>query len=174
MQILICSFILVTSFPWFAITASASVESPRVALHWLRHERQTDSAYTVDAETRDRMVREQGYVDMGVLAYVDSASTPYARPLKCFYSPPHSNTFCSTSRIEERIIRAMGYTYVSEEGYVRIQKTEGTVALFRLSRVYANIEDREHRFVISTEEVERLRKQGWAFDGVKGYVFPKG
>ncbi len=174
MRISICSFILATFFQWPVTTASASVNSPRVPLYWIWHERQTDSAYTVNMDRRDRMVREQGYVDLGVLAYVDSVPAQFTRPLKCFYSSPHTNTFCSTSRSEERIIRAMGYGYVSDEGYVRIQKTEGTIALFRLTRVYGNSEDREHRFVTSENELESLRKQGWAFDGVKGYVFPTG
>lgn len=108
---------------------------------------------------------------MGVLAYVDSLPAQDTRALKCFYSQPHTNTFCSISRIEQRTIRAMGYGHVSDEGHVRIQKVTGTVALWRLSRTYANVKDREHRFVVSEGELDHLRKQGWTFDGTKGYVF---
>jgi hypothetical protein len=47
----------------------------------------------------------------------------------------------------------------------------GTVVLFRVNRAYGNGEDREHRFITSDAELERLRKQGWTYDGKKGYVF---
>jgi hypothetical protein len=126
----------------------------------------------VNAERRDRLVHELGYVDMGILAYVDLQPAQNALPLKCFYSPaPRTNTFCSTSRIEQRTVRAFGYQYIGDEGYVRTRRMPGTVVLFRVNRAYGNGEDREHRFITSDAELERLRKQGWTYDGKKGYVF---
>lgn len=152
--------------------ASTTGESLRVPLYWLWNEQQTDSAYTVSADRRDRMVREQGYVDMGVLAYIDLHQAQDSRPLKCFYSPaPRTNTFCSTSRTEQRTIHSFGYQHIGDEGYVRTRRAPGTVPLFRLNRAYGNGEDREHRFTTSEVELERLRKQAWTLDGTKGYVF---
>jgi hypothetical protein len=172
MRISVCSLIVPTLLLLPATAACDAGQSPRVALHWLWNERETDSAYTVDAARRASMTRERGYADMGVVAYVDSRPGRSGRPLKCFYFPaPHTNTFCSISRIEQKTIRDLGYRYTSDEGYLEIEKTEGAVALFRLSRAYGNGDDTEHRFVVSEDELRRLRKDGWTFDGVKGYVF---
>jgi hypothetical protein len=44
--------------------------------------------------------------------------------------------------------------------------------LYRVSRAYGDGDkDREHRFVISEDELVRLRKQGWTYDGAKGFVY---
>ncbi len=172
MRISVCSFIVFTLLQGPATPASAA-DASRVPLYWLWNEQQTDSAYTVNLNRRDLLVRERGYVDMGVLALVDSVPSQATRSLRCFYFPaPRTNTFCSISIIEQRTIRALGYEYTSDEGYLRVRRTEGTVPIFRLSRAYGNGDDREHRFVISEQELIRMREQGWAFDGVKGYVFP--
>jgi hypothetical protein len=139
-----------------------------MALHWLWNERETDSAYTIDGDRKASM-RERGYADMGVVAYVDSRPSRNSRPLKCFYLPaPQTNTICSISHIEQRTIRDLGYRYTSDEGYLEIDKRKGTVALFRLSRAYGKNGD---EFVVSEDELRRLRKDGWTLDGVKGYVF---
>jgi hypothetical protein len=173
MRISVCSFIVFTLLQGSSIPASAAGDASRVPLHWLWNEHETDSAYTVNPNRRDLLVRERGYVDMGVLALVDSVPSQATRPLRCFYFPaPRTNTFCSISIIEERTIRGLGYVFASEEGYLRVRSTEGTVPIFRLSRAYGKGDDREHRFVISEQELVRMREQGWAFDGVKGYVFP--
>ena len=161
-----------TALQALAVAASAAGDLPRVPLHWLWNEQQTDSAYTVDAGRLALFVHERGYVDMGVLAYVDALPSANGRPLKCFYFPaPRTDTFCSMSLIEQRTVRALGFAYTSDEGYLRVHPSEGTVPLFRLSNSYGKgDDDREHRFVISEEEFVRMRKQGWTFDGVKGYV----
>jgi len=162
---------VVTALQALAVAVSAAGDLPRVPLHWLWNEQQNDSAYTVDAGRLALFVHERGYVDMGVLAYVDVLPSANGRPLKCFYFPaPRTDTFCSTSLIEQRTVRAMGFAYTSDEGYLRVHPSEGTIPLFRLSRSYRNSDDREHRFVISEEELVRMREQGWVLDGVKGYV----
>ena len=153
--------------------AAALGTEPRVPLHWLWHEQENDSAYVVSAERRDWLVRERGYVDMGAIAYVDAHATPYSRPLLCFYAPaPRTDTFCSISPLEQRIVRALGYEAVGVEGYVQIERIPGTVALLRASRAHGDGADREHRFVVSADALVRLRKQGWTYDGAKGYVYP--
>ncbi len=155
-----------------ATVAAAPDASTHIPLHWLWNEQQNDSAYTIDAERRDRMVRERGYVDMGTIAYVDALPAPDARPLKCFYSSPRTDTFCSISSLEHRIVRALGYEEVATEGFVQRSRVPGSVALFRMSRPYGAGADLEHRFVISRDELMRLRKQKWTYDGAKGYVYP--
>jgi hypothetical protein len=163
--------VVFTALQALAVAASATGDLSRVPLHWLWNEQQTDSAYTVDAGRLALFVHERGYVDMGVLAYVDALPSANGRPLKCFYFPaPRTDTFCSMSLIEQRTVRALGFAYTSDEGYLRVHPSEGTIPLFRLSRRYGNGDDREHRFVISEEELVRMRKQGWELDGVKGYV----
>ena len=152
---------------------AASGAPPRIALHWLWHEKQTDSAYTVSAERRAWLIRERGYADMGAIAYVEARAAPHARPLKCFYSPmPRTNTFCSISSLEQRLVRSLGYEEMGAEGFVRSERAAGSVVLYRLSRAYGDGKDREHRFVISGDELILLRKQGWTYDGAKGFVYP--
>ena len=142
-------------------------------LHWLWHEQQTDSVYTVSAERREWLKREQGYVDMGPIAYVEERAADRARPLKCFYSSaPRTNTFCTISALEQRLVRSMGYVDVGIEGFVHEQKFAGSVVLYRLNRSYGDGRDREHRFVTSGDELVRLRKLGWTYDGSKGFVSP--
>ena len=156
-----------------ATVAAAPGASPRIPLHWLWNEQQNDSAYAVSAERRDRLVRERGYADMGTIAYVDALPAPHARPLKCLYSPaPRTDTFCSISQLEHRIVRDLGYEEVATEGFVQRLRVPGSVALFRMSRAFGDGTDREHRFVISQDELVRLRKQNWTYDGAKGYVYP--
>jgi hypothetical protein len=155
-----------------SVFAFAAPAPARIPLHWLWHEQETDSAYTVSAERRELLLR-RGYVDMGAIAYVDAQPISHARLLKCFYSPaPRTNTFCSASAIEQRVIRALGYEQVSTEGYVQHERAADSLVLYRLSRAYGNdAKDREHRFVTSGDEVLRLRKQGWTYDGSKGFVY---
>lgn len=157
-----------------ATGAAAGVDAPaRVALHWLWHEKETDSAYTVNAEHRDLMVRQRGYADMGAIAYVDAHPAPHSRPLRCFYSgTPRTNTFCSISLREQRLIRSLGYAEAGTEGFVRSKPDAKSVVLYRLSRAYGDGKDREHRFVTSADELVRLRKLGWTYDGAKGFVYP--
>lgn len=156
-----------------ATAAAAPDALSRIPLHWLWNEQQNDSAYTVSAERRDWLVRERGYADMGAIAYVDALPAPHARPLTCFYSPaPRTDTFCSISPLEHRIVRDLGYEEVAVEGFVQRSRVPGSVALFRVSRAYGDGADREHRFVISGDELVRLRKQNWTYDGAKGYVYP--
>ena len=152
---------------------TAADEPPRIPLHWLWHEKQTDSAYTVSAERREWLIRERGYADMGTIAMVEARPAPHARPLKCFYaSAPRTNTFCSISVLEQRLVRSLGYADVGTEGFVRDQRFEGSVVLYRVSRAYGDGKDREHRFVISGDDLVRLRKLGWTYDGAKGFVYP--
>jgi hypothetical protein len=146
---------------------------PRVPLHWLWNEQQTDSAYTIDAQRRERLVRERGYVDMGVIAYVPSGPAPHSRPLHCFYAgTPRTDTFCSISALEQRLVRALGYEEIGTEGFVRSERTADSVVLYRVSRAYGEGDrDREHRFVVSGDELVRLRRDGWTYDGAKGFVY---
>ena len=119
------------------------------------------------------LMRERGYVDMGPIAYVEERQLPRTQPLSCFYSgPPRTNTFCSISALEQRLVRSLGYVQVSVDGFVFDRHVAGSVALFRLSRSWGDGRDREHRFVTSTEELIRLRKLTWTYDGAKGFVYP--
>jgi hypothetical protein len=155
------------------LVAAGAAHAERVPLRWLWHEEHHDSAYTVSDERRDRLVRERGYADMGILAYVDARPSPQGRPLRCVYSgAPRTDTFCSISPVEQRIARALGYVDLGAEGYVEIDRVPNTVALYRVSRAWGDGGDREHRFVISSDELVRLRRQGWTYEGAKGYVYP--
>lgn len=156
------------------VASAASTEgSQRVPLHWLWHEKEHDSAYTVSATRRDQLVRERGYADMGILAWVAARPGLNARPLRCFYSgAPRTDTFCSISALEHRVVRAMGYEPIGDEGFVEIERVPEAVPLYRVSRAHGDGADREHRFTISGEELVRLRKDGWTYDGAKGYVYP--
>ena len=157
----------------FASAANAAEprSSPRIPLHWLWNEKETDSAYAVSAERRAWLIRERGYVDMGPIAYVHAEQVPHSRALKCFYAAaPRTNTFCSISTFEQRLIRSMGYEEIGSEGFVQTVPVTGNTVLYRVSRSYGDGRDREHRFVTSGDEVVRLRKQGWIYDGSKGFV----
>ncbi len=153
-------------------SSSPRISTP-VALHWLWNEKETDSAYTVNRERREWLIHERGYVDMGPIAYVEEKQLPRTQPLTCFYSgPPKTNTFCSISALEQRLVRSLGYKQVSVEGFVFDRRVEGTVALYRVSRSWGDGKDREHRFVTSNDELLRLRKLIWTYDGAKGFVYP--
>jgi len=153
--------------PW-----ANAADPSRLPLHWLWHERDHDSAYTVSAERRERLVRERGYADMGIVAWVDARPGPNARALVCFYSgAPRTDTFCSISALEQRVVRAMGYETIGDEGFIAIERAPGAVVLYRVSRAHGDGADREHRFTISGDELVRLRKDGWTYDGSKGYVY---
>jgi hypothetical protein len=155
-----------------ALCAAASA-APRLPLHWLWNARITDSIYTVSDARRDWLEREQGYVDMGIVAYVDAGPTLNAQPLICFHiGAPRTDTVCTNSYVEHRMLRALGYRNVGTEGFVQRDPVPGSVPLYRVSHPPHEDRDAEHRFVLSSQEVERLRKDGWAYDGVKGYVYP--
>ena len=147
---------------------------PRVALHWLWNERETDSTYTVSTVRRDWLMRERGYADMGPIGYVDARPGPHARPLMCFYATaPRTDTSCTISPLEQRLARALGYEEIGVEGYVPSERVAGSIVLYRVSRAYgAGDKDREHRFVVAQDELVRLRKLGWTYDGSKGFVYP--
>ncbi|MET0683292.1 MAG: hypothetical protein ABWZ29_08130 [Casimicrobiaceae bacterium] len=147
---------------------------PRVPLHWLWNERETDSTYTVSAERREWLVRERGYADMDAIAYVDARPASRSRPLMCFYAAaPRTDTLCTISALEQRIVRSLGYKEIGVEGFMQSERVAGSIVLYRVSRAYgAGEKDREHRFVVSQDELVRLRKLGWTYDGSKGFVYP--
>jgi hypothetical protein len=153
--------------------AAETATPARVPLYWLYNAAETDSTYTVSVERRDRLVRERGYADMGPIAYVDAAAQPRSRPLMCFYiGAPRTDTSCTTSALEQKIIRGLGYREIGVEGYVPTERVAGTVVLYRVSRAYGEGDrDRERRFVVDPDELERLRKLGWTYDGSKGFVY---
>ena len=157
-----------------AALAADSGAPPRVPLHWLWHERETDSTYTISAERREWLVRERGYADMGPLGYVDARPGPRSRPLMCFYAAaPRTDTLCTISAREQRIARSLGYEEIGVEGFVQSERIAGSVVLYRVFRAYGDGDkDREHRFVVSQDELVRLRKLGWTYDGSKGFVYP--
>ena len=69
--------------------------------------------------------------------------------------------------------RALGYEETGIEGFVPTERVAGSIVLFRVSRAYGEgYKDREHRFVVDPDELERLRKLGWSYDGSKGFVYP--
>lgn len=88
-----------------------------------------------------------------------------------YAAAPRTNTFCSTSPFEQRLIRSMGYEEIGSEGFVQTVPVTGNTVLYRLSRSYGDGRDREHRFVTSGDEFLRLRKLGWGYDGSKGFVY---
>ncbi len=117
-------------------------------------------------------MREQGYVNMGVIGYLDRQKSARSRPFTCFYAPaPRTNTFCSASAMEQRLILAIGYARVADEGFLLDEREQGSVVLYRLSKAYGERSaDREHRFVTSGAELVRLRALGWTYDGSKGFI----
>ena len=64
----------------------------------------------------------------------------------------------------------MGYAAVGVEGFIQDVRIADSVVLYRVSRAYGDGKDREHRFVTSGDELVRLRKLGWIYDGSKGFV----
>ena len=156
---------------WLAADTGAPA---RIPLHWLWNERATDSTYTVSAERRDRLVRERGYADMGPIGYVDARQVRHSRPLLCFYAgAPRTDTSCTISALEQRLARALGYEEIGVEGFVPSERVADSIVLYRVSRAYGEgNKDREHRFVVSQDELVRLRKLGWTYDGSKGFVYP--
>jgi hypothetical protein len=152
---------------------TASTVAARVPLYWLYNAAETDSTYTVSPERRDRLVRERGYADMGPIGYVDAVAQPRSRPLICFaIGAPKTDTSCTTSELEQKIARALGYDETGVEGYIPSERVAGTLVLYRVSRAYGEgNRDREHRFVVDPDELERLRKLGWTYDGSKGFVY---
>lgn len=153
--------------------AASEPGASRVPLHWLWNEGQTDSAYTISAERRDRLVRERGYVDMGPIGYVETQPARYSRPLVCLYAAaPRTDSYCTASLLEQRLARSLGFEEVGVEGFLPRERVPGTVVLYRMTRASGNVDkDREHRFVVSEAELVRLRKEGWAYDGSKGFIF---
>ena len=167
------SILLATSLS-SAMLAADTGAPPRVPLHWLWNERETDSTYTVSAERREWLVRERGYADMDAIAYVDARPASRSRPLMCFYAAaPRTDTLCTISALEQRIVRSLGYEEIGVEGFMQSERVAGSIVLYRVSRAYGEGDkDREHRFVVSQDELVRLRKLGWTYDGSKGFVYP--
>ena len=145
----------------------------RVPLFWLYNAAETHSLYTVSAKRRDLLVRERGYADMGSIGYVDASFRRGSRPFVCFcIGPPKTDALCTTSVLEQKILRAMGYRDIGIEGYVPSERVADGVVLYRVSRSHDQaMRDREHRFVVDPGELERLRKLGWAYDGSKGFLY---
>jgi len=156
-----------------ASLAADTGKPPRVALHWLWNQGETDSTYTVSLERRDWLVRERGYADMGPIGYVDAQPQPHSRPLKCFYiGIPKTDTSCTISALEQRLARELGYEEIGVEGFVPSERVAGTTVLYRISRAYGEgNKDREHRFIVDPDELVRLRRLGWTYDGSKGFVY---
>jgi hypothetical protein len=151
-----------------ALVAAVAGAGCGPALHWLWNVRTHDSMYATQVERI-----EDGYVDRGPIARVAADAADGARPLHCHRAgAPRTDTFCSTSRNEARVVRALGYVDAGIAAYVYVERAPGRVPLFRVSRIWGAGPDSEHRFAITDAELERLRSEGWSYDGAKGFVCP--
>jgi hypothetical protein len=143
----------------------------RVPLHWLWNEKDTDSAYAISTDAIGRYLAS-GYRDMGAVAMVDAELKAGTFPLVCFYKgPPATDTFCSLSAVEQRLVKEMGFKHVGTAGFLFRDRVRGSFPVFRMSRDYGPSQrDREHRLVFDESLIPAMSKEGWTMDGTKAYV----
>ena len=144
--------------------------SARVPLYATYSGSFTDWFYTTNAYEKNLAV-SYGYSDFGILAYCEDQQVSGTSPLKRFYNgPPATDHFYTIQQSEVDIVSAYGWVYEGTECYFYNSQVPDSTPVYRLS--YADGSgDFIHRFTTAAWERDAIILQGWAYDGVAGYVF---
>lgn len=151
----------------------------------------TDTFLTSSAQTKNIVVNQYGYQDLGIVGYVLSnaglqtdfnlGSTGYLSAFARFFKgAPQVEHFYTSSFSEQSAVLGFGYVAEGQEGSLF---TSGVAAfttprgskvapLIRLSKFNASSGDLVHKWTTNTATVTSLVSQGWVSDGIVGYVWP--
>ncbi|GLB39180.1 hypothetical protein LshimejAT787_0603420 [Lyophyllum shimeji] len=100
--------------------------------------------------------------------YIHTSQQPDTVPLFRLYAIGISDHFLTTSVTErDHAIKRLGYHLESTLGYVRTEPGPGLVPFYRLHNAPAH----DHYYTTSEHEHEDAARNGWAKEGVVGYLY---
>lgn len=135
-------------------------------------EAQNDNFYTTNLLELNQAVSQYGYVDTGIVAYVEKRQQPNTLALMRYYKgPPQTDHFYTTDVDEGSLVQSWGWVLEGNEGYIYTTLVPGSVPLYRVSKANAQNQDLVHKFTRSWVEVQQLQSVGWVYDNVAGYVY---
>lgn len=159
-----------------ALSLSASqaiaLDLARLPLYAAYDAAATDALYTTDVATHQAAL-SRGYVNEGIVALVLRDSVHGTRPLRRFYKgAPQTDHYMTALPREEKLARARGFADRGTEGYVYRRRVPGTVPMVRLFKTGNQPLDIQHRLTTNPAELAALRRQGWSYERIVGYVYP--
>jgi len=132
-----------------------------------------DYFYTVLPSERDIALNQYAYSNLGVAANMESVQIAGSLPFKRFYKwLPQTDHFYTISSADESYVLSNGWVFERIEGYAYPTQKPGTVPLYRLNQWFPATSDLEHFYTTSTAARDGKLQQGWASDGIVGYVCP--
>jgi hypothetical protein len=146
-------------------------QAPLTPLYSANHEGVTSNFYTVNPE-QHAIAINLGYVNTGVLAYMEKTRQTNTKPFRRFYKgPPQNEHFYSADDNEREIVLGLGYVYEGDEGFIYTSSVPGTVPMYRVAKFNGYTGDLVHKYTLDYSEVQALLTQGWTYDDVQGYVY---
>jgi hypothetical protein len=152
--------------------------------HWDRpvyetyHAGNTNHFYTIDRYERDSAVYF-GYADYGVAFVLDQYPHPaYSAPFRRFYNPTTTDHFYTADPAEVDYVLSHGWYEQAQQSYIYTSQVWDdvtyTIPLYRLNKWDSVTGDQDHLYTASWSTVQFAQSLGWAYDGIKGYVWPAG
>lgn len=135
-----------------------------------RHDVYTDNFYTILYSDFQIALKNHGYANTGVpfkVSRTNQLTVPFKRYFK---GAPQIEHFYSHLPTEGQTVFDLGYVFERDEGHVFPTALPGTVGLYRLAKYNGANGDLQHVYTTSVAESNTYQGQGWASDGVKGFV----
>lgn len=163
------------------VTGALAGSGPLTPLYETYYGGYTDTFLTTSVQTKNIVVNQYGYQDLGIVGYVskfsggfEGPSSDWALPFaRYFKGAPQVEHFYTTSQNEQNIISSDGYALEGVEGNLFTSvKVLGLVPLVRLSKFNNSNGDLVHKWTTNSSLVNSLISQGWIKDGTAGYVWP--
>jgi hypothetical protein len=165
-------------FVCFAAPAAHAVAlqplAPFTPLYSAHNAMVNDNFYTIDPSQLATAINIHGYVDTGIVGYVEKAAQPNTLPFRRFYKGlPQTDHFYTTSAAEEALVTDSGWVFERNEGYLYSTQVPGSIALYRVNRFTPETGDQVHKYTTNYSEVNSLVAAGWKLDTVAGYLYPQ-
>ena len=151
-------------------------KSPLRALYYVYSAESNDYFYSINYDDIQSAIHVHGYNDLpgliGTIGYVEAVLSTHTAELMRFYKwLPETDHFYTTDQSEADLVRSWGWNYEGIEGHLYTYQVPGTVPLYRLNKWNPTTGDQVHYFATDASDIQSKISQGYANDGVKGYIY---
>lgn len=152
------------------------VKSPLRALYYVYSAESNDYFYSINKNDINAAIQYYGYDDLpgqiGTIGYVEALHRTHTLPLQRFYKgQPETDHFYTTDQSEVDYVIAHGWNFEGGEGNLYTYQVPGTVPVYRLNKWNSKTGDLVHYFATEQSDIQAKLEQGYANDGIKGYIY---
>lgn len=172
-KLLLLSLVVLSVGPAVAAeTYDPNKSPPLVRIHSLYNPNTTDQLLTQHPDEANWLRSISWGTDTGDIIYLEKQPQPTTVPLRRFYKGgPQDEHFYTTSQADADAIIPQGWVDEGIVGHIYAEQVPGSFALYRLSRYNGATGDLVHRYTLSSSVRSSLISEGFAYEGITGYVY---